>query len=37
MPNDENIDAPNPFVEIVVANPITKDLAVSKEVRVKTH
>jgi hypothetical protein len=37
MPNDENIDALDPYVEIVVANPITKDLVVSKEVNKHVH
>ncbi len=37
MPNDENIDALDPSVEIAIANPIIKDLAISKEVRVKAH
>jgi hypothetical protein len=35
MPNDENIDALDPSIEIVATNPITKDLVVSKEVKVK--
>jgi beta-glucanase (GH16 family) len=37
MPNDENIDTPNPFADIVATNPITKDLVVSKEFNKHVH
>jgi hypothetical protein len=37
MPNDENIDALDPSLESVVANLITKDLIVSREVNKHVH
>jgi hypothetical protein len=37
MTNNDNINAPDPSIEIVAANPITKDSVVSKEVKVKAH